>query len=374
MTTTQSLSGSQSGDYSSVDAVYNSVKEYYGKLLQSSKDLKTNACTIASAPSKYIQDILKQVPMEIRSKFYGCGNPIPLGIHGLSLLDLGCGSGRDCYIASKLVGPNGSVIGIDMTEEQLQVAKAHVEDYTKLLNYSRPNLKFVQGFIEFLTDADIPENSVDMVISNCVVNLSPNKKQVLSGVYSVLKEGGEFYFSDVYCDRRLPEHVRNHDVLLGECIAGALYIGDFIRLCRETGFMDPRQISKTEFKITHPNLKDAIGEARFYSITYRLFKLKDLEMQCEDYGQFAIYNGKMEGNLHSYTLDDHHKFEKGKPVLVCGNTASMLSETWLSKYFTVCGNRDTHYGLFPCGPSIRIENESGDMSCCSAETSKKSCC
>jgi arsenite methyltransferase len=363
-----SLTGAQDGSYSNSDSVYRSVQQYYGKVLQTTKDLKTSACTTGSRPNQIIRDILKKVPNEINSKFYGCGNPIPLGIEGLSVLDLGSGSGRDCYIAAQLVGPNGFVTGIDMTEEQLSVANAHIDEYMQTLNYPKTNLRFVKGFIEFLPEAGIAQNSIDMVISNCVLNLSPNKKQVLQSVYSVLKEGGEFYFSDVYCDRRLPEDVRNHEILLGECIAGALYIGDFLRLCRETGFLDPRTVSSSEVLITDAGLKEVIGEARFYSITYRLFKLKNLEPQCEDYGQYAIYKGTMQGNKHSYQLDDHHKFEKGKPTLVCGNTASMLSETWLAKYFDVIGNRDIHYGVFPCGPAIETgvatSSSKTGSSCC----------
>ena len=257
-----------------------------------------------------------------------------------------------------------------MTDEQLQVARQHIDEYTKLLNYPKANLSFVKGFIEFLVEAGIERESVDLVISNCVVNLSPNKKRVLESVYSVLKHGGEFYFSDVYCDRRLPEAVRGHEILLGECIAGALYIGDFVRLCKETGFLDPRVVSTSEILITDPELKEVVGEARFYSITYRLFKLKDLEPQCEDYGQYAVYKGGIEGHKHSYSLDDHHKFETNKPVLVCGNTGSMLNETWLTKYFQVVGSRDVHYGIFPCGPSTATAPASTSASSCSTS----SCC
>ncbi|ETO35460.1 hypothetical protein RFI_01602 [Reticulomyxa filosa] len=202
--------------------VHTIVADYYGKVLQSKKDLKTNACCTAGAPHPTIRQALKLVPDEIMEKYYGCGNPIPFGMKGLTVVDLGSGSGRDCYIASNLVGEKGKVIGVDMTDEQLQVARAHVEGYCKkTLGYQSINLEFRKGLIENLTDeegANIKPDSVDIVISNCVVNLSPNKDQVLSSVWSILKTGGEFYFSDVYCDRRLPSHVRTHHVLLGECL------------------------------------------------------------------------------------------------------------------------------------------------------------
>jgi arsenite methyltransferase len=99
-----------------------------------------------------------------------------------------------------------------MTDEQLQVARKHVQDYTELLGYSRPNMQFVKGYIENLAEAGIQDESVDMIISNCVVNLSPDKASVIREVYRALAKGGEFYFSDMYCDRRLPKAVKQNEV------------------------------------------------------------------------------------------------------------------------------------------------------------------
>ena len=121
-------------------------QEYYGKVLSTNKDLKTSACTAAGRPHPYVQKIIKNIPIEVREKFYGCGAPLPLGIEGLRVLDLGSGSGRDSYAAAALVGEKGSVTGIDMTAEQLKVARQHAERYCKeILGYSKPNLQFVEG-------------------------------------------------------------------------------------------------------------------------------------------------------------------------------------------------------------------------------------
>ena len=97
------------------------MQEYYGKVLQSSKDLKTSACTAAGRPYPLLRRLMGAIPEEVLSRFYGCGAPVPLGIQGLQVLDLGSGSGRDCYLCAALVGEGGFVTGIDMTEEQLQV-------------------------------------------------------------------------------------------------------------------------------------------------------------------------------------------------------------------------------------------------------------
>ncbi len=182
--------------------------------------------------------MLKKVPRAVRDKFYGCGTAVPLGIEGLAVADLGSGSGQDCYIAAQLVGPKGRVVGVDMTAEQVQVARASVDELGKTLGW-QPQLFFVEGYIEKLP---LESSSLDVVISNCVVNLSPRKDLVLKEAYRVLREGGEMHFSDVYCDRRLPASVRQHKLLWGECIAGALYLQDFLRLCHSIGFSDPRQV------------------------------------------------------------------------------------------------------------------------------------
>lgn len=193
-------------------SAHESVAEYYGKVLSSTKDLKTNACCATGGPHTLVAKLIASVPGDILGKFYGCGAPLPLGITGKRVLDLGSGSGRDCYVCSALVGESGRVTGVDMTEEQLEVARQHVDDFTAALGYSEPNMRFVKGHIEFLDRAGIESESVDIIISNCVVNLSPDKPRVLKEAYRVLAPGGEFYFSDVYSDRRLPERVRKHEV------------------------------------------------------------------------------------------------------------------------------------------------------------------
>lgn len=345
--------GKTAAAYEDPEAVYSSVQNYYGKVLGTSKDLLTTACTTGSAPPQLIKDTLKLVPQEIKDKYYGCGTPLPMGIDGLSVLDLGSGSGQDCYLAASLVGPKGSVTGVDMTDEQLEVANRHVEAYTTgTLGYPEANLSFKKGYIEFLDKAGVLPGSMDMVISNCVINLSPNKPQVLQGVYDALKDGGELHFSDVYVDRRLSEEVRNHDTLLGECLGGALYIEDFKRICHQVGFSDPRQLSIAPIAVTDPGLQQLLGEARFYSITYRCFKLPELESLCEDFGQVAYYKGTIPTHQSTYALDDHHIFETGRPMLVCGNTAAMVGNSWLAPHFDVVGDTSTHFGLFDCSSPV----------------------
>ena len=189
-----------------------------------------------------------------------------------------------------------------------------------------------------------------------------------TGAYDVLKKGGEFYFSDVYCNRRLPMHVQEHEVLWGECIAGAMYTEDFVRAANKVGFDDVRVLEKSEIVVTDLKLADICGEARFCSITYRLFKLPGmLETICEDYGQYALYKGTIPGHPNSYVLDDHHKIEKKRPFLVCGNTAAMLGEggvSWLAPHFEIVGDRSVHYGAFDCALEPAAPAAAAGGACC----------
>ncbi|KAJ2522154.1 hypothetical protein GGI11_001807 [Coemansia sp. RSA 2049] len=329
--------------------VYSSVKDYYGKVLSSSKDLKTSACTAGSAPHPLIRDIIgKQVPDAVNERFYGCGNPIPLGIEGLDVLDLGSGSGRDCYVAAALVGPSGSVTGIDMTDEQLEVARDNVAAFGRTLGY-RPNLRFVTGYIEELQAAGVEPRSVDLCISNCVVNLSPDKPAVLRGVYSSLRSGGELYFSDVYADADLPEALRTHDVLLGECIGGALHTDDFERIAADdVGFARPRILSAAHIEISDPELRALVGNTQFYSITYRLFKINsrssaDEQTREETTSAVATYLGTIPGHPDKYELDVDHAFAANEAAAVDSEVAAILAQSWLAKHFAVAeeaGNAD----------------------------------
>jgi arsenite methyltransferase len=327
-------------------AVHRVVQEYYGKTLKGTVDLKTSACTAQDAPHPLVRACLAKVPDEITSKYYGCGSALPLVLDRLTVLDLGSGSGQDCYVAAQLVGESGFVIGVDMTAEQLDVARAHVRPFCESLEYPQPNMEFRQGLIEDLKGAGVPDDSVDVAISNCVINLCPDKRKVLQGVFRALKNGGELYFSDVYCDRRLSAAAQSHATLLGECIGGALYTADFVRLCHEVGFLDPRVVSSRPMAVNNEELRALTGAARFFSITYRCFKADGLERTAEDYGQIATYKGGIAGAESVFALDADTVFEAGRPKLVSGNTATILTASRLARHFEVAGTKHTHFGAF----------------------------
>jgi len=375
-----------------------STKDYY-EALTSSADLKTNACCTSSAPPQEIQAALENVCDESMSKYYGCGLIYPSCIRGTSVLDLGCGAGRDVFVLSQLVGENGFVTGVDFSEEQLAVGQKHTDWQMRRFQYAKTNVKFVLSDIEDLKE--VPDGSVDVVVSNCVVNLARNKRKVLSEVYRVLKQGGELYFSDVYSDRRMPQALRDDEVMFGECISGALYWNDFQRLAKECGFLDPRLVKSNpvsgtriscflliatlsseitsnhhaffflcipvfrQLTVQNRRIEGLLGRIRIYSATYRLFKLPELEPQCEDYGQAVIYKGTVADEPAAFLLDGHHLIEAGKVFPVCGNTYNMLYQTRFQEHFTFIGDWSTHYGIFSgCGTNMPFDTGSVGGGCC----------
>ena len=319
------------------------VKEYYGETLATSEDLKTTACCPIDSVLDPIKPLLANIHDEIIQRFYGCGSPIPVGLEGLTVVDLGCGTGKDVYTAAQLVGEEGKVIGVDMTEQQLDVANKYIDYHTEKFGFIQSNVEFKKSIIEDLSF--LADNSVDVVISNCVINLSDDKERVFREIYRVLKPGGELFFSDVYADKRLPVTAQKDDVIVGECLGGALYTEDFRRILSDVGFNDFRITKKGNVDLKDKEIIDKIGYINFFSFTVRTFKC-DLEDRHEDYGHIATYLGNISGLANEFSLDEENTFIANKPKPVSGNIAKILSESRFSKYFKVDGSYDKHFGLF----------------------------
>jgi len=219
------------------DSIRQHVRNWYADVAQKqSNDCCSSSCCHAAGPNAsdasaalgYSKKETDAVP-EGANMGLGCGNPQVIAglIPGETVLDLGCGGGFDCFLAAPRVGENGRVIGVDMTAEMVSKARANAE------KAGITNVEFRLGEIEHLPVAD---NTVDVIISNCVINLSPDKAQVFREAYRVLREGGRLAISDVVAVKPIPDELRrNMDTHCG-CIAGAAVACDVERMLKEAGF------------------------------------------------------------------------------------------------------------------------------------------
>jgi SAM-dependent methyltransferase len=177
----------------------------------------------------YPLETLQDLPADIANFTAGNGDPVTPAhlLPGETVLDLGSGGGLDCFLASRQVGESGHVIGVDMTPEMIERARQAA------LRLDLQNVEFRLGYLEALP---VEDNSVDVVISNCVINLSPNKPRVFREIHRVLKPRGKMVVSDIVLNRELPRAARNDENLLTACLAGALLRRDYLRAIRDAGF------------------------------------------------------------------------------------------------------------------------------------------
>lgn len=257
------------------EKVHEMVKEYYSEITnKKGGELASSVCSCAShCIPDHIKSIAAELPDEIVARYYGCGSPIPDQIEGCTVLDLGCGTGRDVYVIAKLVGKNGRVIGIDMNDDQLAIAEKYKAEMAQKWGFS--NVEFRKGYIEDLKSAGIEDKTIDVVISNCVINLSPDKQSVFSEIWRVLKDNGVLYFSDIFSDRHVPSEINTHPLLLGECLGGAMSHNEFDKIIKEIGWIDYTVVSSHEAPIHNKEIEDLVGDIQYTSDTVRAEKAID---------------------------------------------------------------------------------------------------
>ena len=246
------------------------IKSFYSEAVG---DKKTDILN----PVTYDKTLLSHIPEEFRFRGYGCGSPVlDAEIEREEVIvDLGCGTGVECFIAAKLTGPKGKVIGVDMLDEMLEIANRGKEEVTKNLGYN--NIEFKKGYLE---DLPLEDNSVDLVISNCVMNLSVNKRRAFSEIWRVLKSGGRLVISDVVCETEPDPDIRNDETLRGECIAGAMTQTHLMSILYETGFAGFSLIKRFPYREVQGHI--------FYSLTFKAVKPKESQEKVK-----VIYRGPL---------------------------------------------------------------------------------
>jgi len=243
----------------SVRENYANVAKQAGSCCAPSATASSCGCGSSQTTSKaigYSDEDLTSVP-DGANLGLGCGNPVALASlkEGETVLDLGSGAGFDCFLASKKVGPTGKVIGVDMTPEMLDRARENAR------KGEYKNVDFRLGEIENLPVAD---NSVDAIISNCVINLSVDKPRVFAEGYRVLKTGGRVMVSDIVLLQALPEFLKNSVQAYVGCIAGAMRIDEYVNTIRQAGFKEVKIVEETPFPVdfitSDPNAQAIIKE------------------------------------------------------------------------------------------------------------------
>ncbi|MCK6583154.1 MAG: arsenite methyltransferase, partial [Anaerolineales bacterium] len=210
--------------------IHATVREHYAERIKSSASCCGDSC--CSTDSRlYPVDLLATIPADVSNTSYGCGDPITLAAlqPGETVLDLGSGAGLDCLLAAQKVGETGRVIGVDMTPEMIDRARANAK------RVNATNVEFRQGYLENLP---VETGMVDVIISNCVINLSPDKEKVFTEAFRVLKPGGKLAVSDIVTDGELPELVRNSLSAWAGCVAGAVEATEYIAMMEAVGFTD----------------------------------------------------------------------------------------------------------------------------------------
>lgn len=374
------------------DMVQDVVKARYGAGAQEREEA-------LCCPVDYDPQYLKIIPAEVIERDYGCGDPSQYVREGETVLDLGSGTGKICFIASQVVGEKGKVIGVDMTDEMLDVAHRNAPVIAERVGYA--NVEFRKGHIEDLatdmaamdellaatpiTSAEglaafeetranqraekplVESDSVDVIVSNCVLNLvsDTDKPALFNEMFRVLKRGGRIAISDIVSDEVSPDHLKNDDTLWSGCISGALQEHEFVALLEEVGFygitIDKRDVEPWQ----------VVEGIEYRSVTVLAWKGK--EGPCWDKNEAVMYKGP----FSSVADDDGHTYVRGQPMAVCEKTHNILtSEPYADHFFSVPAqvevadqiefdcSRDTLRAPSETKAGIAPETRMGEESCC----------
>ncbi len=295
-----------------IDAGRKPVRAFYSNAAE--KPQKELCC-----PTAYPKDDTSHIPQEVLDVFYGCGSPVSTaGIApGEVVADLGSGGGIDCFIAAKKVGPNGRVIGVDMTDAMLDKATRNAEVVARRLGYA--NVEFRKGYLE---EIPLPDGSTDVILSNCVINLSPEKKRVFHEMWRVLKDFGRIVVSDIVADREIPSRLELDPNFRGQCLGGALTQEEFLAELERAGFYGISLLERSYWK--------EVEGIKFYSISVRGFKFEK-KQGCKFIGQWAVYLGPFQSIMD----EEGHLFPRNEAVEVCTDAAAKLSAAPYAGQFVV---------------------------------------
>jgi SAM-dependent methyltransferase len=309
------------------DTVTQKVSERYAKAAMTGEQM--------CCPTGYnFDDLHTFIPEEVLKISYGCGTPAGLDTvrPGETVLDIGSGGGIDCFEASRRVGPSGHVIGIDMTDAMLAIARRNAPIVAANLGHPTTNVEFRKGMADAMP---VEANSVDLVISNCVINLAPDKHKVFREMCRVLKPGGRFTISDIVSDGPVPNYLLYDTEKWGNCLSGALPVSEYLDGLSQAGFQGIHQVKFLPWQ--------RIDGIQFLSLTLTGFKLPEA---VEPNGiRFATLRGPF-----SRLMDEQGRtYQRGLPQALDARTAQVFKTPACERLFVLS---DMPTALIPSDPRL----------------------
>ncbi len=318
------------------------IVETYSRAAQATDP---SLCCAVDYRVEFEAEELQHIPDAVLDRNYGCGVPLELRTltPGKTVLDLGPGMGRDCFIAASKVGPSGKVYGLDMNPDMLAQARSFSAEVAQRLGYQ--NIEFLEG--QFDIEIPLGNDQVDVIFSNCVNNLALDKETAYREMLRVLQPGSKLSFSDIVSYEPIPDLLRSNSQAWADCSAGVLSFDELNHLLTRCGFLGTTlttdylwkqgdQLATDYFSdrsLSEEELKE-ISKVRLYAVLIEAFKpVVDPNQDCFFKGQFAIYHGP--GTALQLDQDSDHVFRAGEPLEVCEKTASILKAVPFSAHFTV---------------------------------------
>ena len=294
-----------------IDEIAQKVSDRYARAASTGEQM--------CCPTSYdMADLQSFIPEEVLKISYGCGTPAGLKTvsQGETVLDIGSGGGIDCFEASRLVGPTGHVIGIDMTDTMLAIARKHAPIVAANLGYPTSNVEFRKGMADAIP---VNDGAVDLIISNCVINLAPDKRKVFQEMFRVAKPGGRFTISDIVADQPVPQYLVHDDEKWGDCLSGALTLTDYIAGIVGAGFLGIHLIKFSPWQV--------IDGIHFFSITLTGYKLP------ADMPKSVLSYATLRGPFSRVVDELGTTYLRGIPQPVTPETAWLLSQAPLASHF-----------------------------------------